>query len=307
MTKNNLLDGRLKIRHLILVTTIAEQGTILRAAEHMHITQPVVTRSLQEIERILGAELFTRGPRGVTPTIYGDVLIEHAYSVIGQITSAGETIARLSRADAGTVTVGTHLAGANILLPKAIAELIKRHPQITVIVREATPDILLSSLLRGELDLTVGRISVVGGSPSTTQIGLYDEPIRLVTRTGHPVLDAELPSLADLQAFPWVLPATQTRLRQEVQKVFADEGLGLPEAYVESSSFLMVRNLLLETDAIAVLPELVVRYDRDLALLETGLPTIQRTVGVTIPSDRRLQPGANLLLQSLRRVARSMS
>jgi DNA-binding transcriptional LysR family regulator len=64
MDVNRLLDGRLKVRRLVLVVTVAEQGSVVGAAERLRVTQPVITRGLRELEQILGVELFD----GVTPT-----------------------------------------------------------------------------------------------------------------------------------------------------------------------------------------------------------------------------------------------
>src|SRR5882724_13388004 len=98
MDADRLLDGRLKLRHLVLVATIAEQGSVVRAAERLRVTQPVVTRGLRELEAILGVELFDRGPRGVTPTIYGSAFLTHAQAVLTQVRQAGQHITELRRA-----------------------------------------------------------------------------------------------------------------------------------------------------------------------------------------------------------------
>jgi DNA-binding transcriptional LysR family regulator len=113
----DLLSGRLKLRHLVLVTAIAEQGSVLRAAEHLHLAQPAVTRGLREVEHLLGVELFVRGPRGVTPTLFGEAFIEHARAVQAELRRAGERIAGLADGDAGTVTVGTLLTATNVPAP----------------------------------------------------------------------------------------------------------------------------------------------------------------------------------------------
>ncbi|MGA0092297.1 MAG: LysR family transcriptional regulator, partial [Candidatus Nanopelagicales bacterium] len=181
-----LLDGRLKLRHLVLATTIADAGSLARAAEQLHITQPVVTRGLQDLEAVLGVPLFERSAQGAVPTIYGTAFIEHARGVIAQIRQAGRALGDLAAADAGTVTVGTHLAGSNVLLPLAIARLKAAHPGVTVIVRESTPDVLQSQLLLGDVDLTVGRLTPA--DPLIEQVQLYVEPIVLVVRADHPVL-----------------------------------------------------------------------------------------------------------------------
>jgi len=304
---DRLLDGRLKLRHLVLVATIAEQGSVVRAAERLRVTQPVVTRGLRELEAILGVELFDRGPRGVSPTIYGAVFVTHAQAVLTQVRQAGQHIAELRAGDAGTVTVGTHLAGSNVLLPRAIARLKRTRPGLRVIVRESTPDMLLADLLVGRLDLTVGRLTPGDDRGRTAQIRLYHEPVRLVTRAGHPALSGvrgqPSPALGELLGYPWVLPVDQTSLRRELEAVFSAQGLPLPADRVECTSMPTLRSLLLDTDAIAALPMLITEDDDRLAMLDTPLRSVSRLVGVTVARNRTPSPGADLLLERLREVA----
>jgi DNA-binding transcriptional LysR family regulator len=299
MDHGRLLDGRLKIRHLILVTEIADAGSVVRAAEAMHVTQPVVTRGLRDVEEILGVSLFERLPRGVTPTPYGELFLEHARAILAQLRSADEQVQLLRTGELGTVVVGTHLAGSNLLLPRAIAALKAEHPRVIVSVREATPDSLQQQLLAGAVDLVVGRLT-----PKTSnrlrQEKLHEEPIRLVARLGHPAHAMDNPALADLTAFPWVIPVAQTALRAEIERAFMDQGVSLPEDRVECTSILTLRQLLVSTDVIAALPMFVATEDAALRLLPTGLSSIRRSVGVTMGTDRPPSPAARLLLRHLR-------
>lgn len=299
MVNDRLLDGRLKIRHLVLVCAIADVGTIVRAAESLHVTQPVVTRGLREVEELLGVPLFERLPRGVTPTEYGRPFIERARSVLAELRIAGEEVRLLQSGQLGTVTVGTHLTGSNLLLPRAIAGLKAEHPRLTVVVREGTPDILQQLLLAGDLDLTVGRLS----SPVPVRLEqerLHQEPIRLVARAGHPVHDSTQTSLADLISYPWIFPLAQTALRAELEAVFFHQGLPLPANRVECTSMLTLRNLLVTTDVIAALPMFIAVDDRELRILPTPLSSIRRSVGVTMPKDRAPSAAATALLAHLR-------
>ena len=299
MGTDRLLDGRLKIRHLVLVTAIADEGTLVRAAESLHITQPVVTRGLREVEDLLGVPLFERLPRGVVPTQYGLAFIERARSVLAELRTAGEEVRLLQSGQLGTVTVGTHLAGSNLLLPRAIAALKAEHPRLTVVVREGTPDTLQQLLLAGDLDLTVGRLSSTV-PVRLEQERLHQEPIRLVARAGHPVHGGSRVSLADLIAYPWIFPVAQTALRAELEAVFFHEGLPLPADRVECTSMLTLRNLLVSTDVIAALPMFIAVDDRELRILPTPLSSIRRSVGVTMPKDRAPSAAAAALLVHLR-------
>ncbi|MFI6520710.1 LysR substrate-binding domain-containing protein [Spirillospora sp. NPDC050679] len=296
----DLLNGRLKLRHLVLVVAIADQGSVLRAAEHLHLAQPAVTRSLREVEHILGVELFTRGPRGVTPTLFGEAFVEHARAVLAELRRAGERITGLADADVGTVTIGTLLAGSNVLLPRAIATLKRDRPGITVIVQEATFDAQVPRLLDGEIDLILGRLNPIQELRGLRQITLYSEPVRLVARRDHPARACAGLTLADLQDYPWVLPLERTALRHELEQVFRAEGLTLPSNLVECTSILTVRTLVRDTDMIAALPDLVARTDEEIAPLPVALEPVRRQVGVTLPDQRSLTPSARLMLDHLR-------
>jgi DNA-binding transcriptional LysR family regulator len=295
-----LLDGRLKLRHLVLVDALAQHRSLVGAAAHLRVTQPVLTRALRDLEQVMGVALYERGPRGVTPTIYGTAFTEHAQAVLAQLNQAGRHVAELADAALGTVAVGTHLAGSNLLLPRAIARLKAQRPNVTVTIREASPDALLAELTAGRLDFVVGRLTGTA-SRGTVAHRLYDEPIRLVARRGHPA--AERTALADLIDYPWVLPGPETALRDELERVFLRHDLALPADRVECTSILTLRHLLAETDMIAALPELIARDDEHLKLLPVSLDPMSHTVGVTRPTGRAASPAARSLLGYLESVA----
>lgn len=297
MRPDALLDGRLKLRHLVLFTAVVENGGVVKAAEHLHLAQPAVTRAIRELESILGVELFERGRRGMTPTAFGDAFADHAEAVLLQLRRAERHVRELHDGDAGTATVGTHLAGSNVLLPRAIANVKAARPRVTVAVREATPDRLLADLLSGEIDMTVGRLTPISDH-RIRQDPLYREPIRLVARTGHPAHSWQDPSLQDLLEYPWIVPVAQTALRQELEDALAARGLPMPQDRIECTSILTMRGLLTDTDVIAVLPLLVAREDQQLALLPTPLEA-EQTVGVTTAAGGTMTPAAQLLLEQL--------
>lgn len=298
MDMPKLLDGRLKLRHLLLVDALTSQGSVVAAAAALHVTQPVATRSLHDIESILGVSLYDRGPRGITPTIFGEAFTAHARAVIAQLTQAGRHVVELADADRGTVVVGTHLAGSNVLLPGAIARLKSERPLLTVVVREGTPEMLLTELQSGRIDLIVGRLTSPTDEMAVRRT-LYAESVELVTRRGHPLADRPGVQLSDLTTFPWILPGVETALRRELEEFFARNSLSLPENRVEATSFLTVRQLLLETDMVAVLPSLIPRDDVRLTTLPITLDPIGHSVGITLSAGRTLSPSASALVDFL--------
>ncbi|MEU6441631.1 LysR substrate-binding domain-containing protein [Streptomyces sp. NPDC047046] len=300
-----LFDGRLKLRHLLLVDALSRQGSVVGAAAELHVTQPAATRSLHEVEEILGVRLFERGPRGVSATVFGEAFTRHARAVLAQLTQAGRHVVELAAADRGTVVVGTHLAGSNILLPRAVAALKRDHPFLTVVVHEGSPEELLLGLEAGRIDLVVGRLTTPSGE-GLLRRPLYDEFVGLVVRAGHPLTGQPDAGLHDTLGFPWILPGPQTALRREVEELFTRRGLELPRNRVEATSFLTVRQLLLETDVVAVLPGSIVRDDGRLVRLPVPLEQVGHRVGLTLPAERTLSPSAQALIQSLEETAGAM-
>ena len=299
---SSLLDGRLKFRHLLLVDAISRHGTLVMAADELLITQPAATRTLRELEQMLGVTLFERHARGLAPTPFSEAFSTHARAVLAQVRQAQRHIDELKDADRGRLVIGTHLAGAVALLPRAVASLKERHPMLTVVVREGLPSMLLAELEAGIVDLIVGRLT----QPSDeifTRIRLHEESIRLVVREDHPLAGTAVHDLTKLSEFPWILPSSETRLRAELETFFTRHGVNLPQNRVETTSYVAVRHLIAHTDAVAALPEDIVEGLPGVEILDVAVDTAARSLGVTVSATRTLTPAAHAMLTTLRELA----
>jgi DNA-binding transcriptional LysR family regulator len=307
MDRLRLLDGRLKVRHLVLVDALTCHGSVKCAAAALHIAQPVATRTLQELEAILGVPLYERGPRGVTPTIIGDAFTGHARAVLAQLSQAGRQVTeladpKLADPHRGTVVVGTYPAESYMPLCKAIAALKGQRPLLTVIVRESSAEALSVELQAGRIDLIVGRFT----SPTTEseiRTPLYDESFKICTRAQHPLALRRRMAFTDLGDYPWIIPGTETALRSEIEQLFARHAMPLPQNRIEASSYLIVCQLLVESDFIAVLPSPVERYGPGLRALPILFEPLGRhSVGITTAAGRALSPCAKALIQRLQAI-----
>ncbi|CAB4936480.1 MAG: LysR family transcriptional regulator [Actinobacteria bacterium] len=307
MTSSRLLDGRLKIRHLILAVAVADHGTILRAAEHLRVTQPAVSRGLHELEEILQARLFERGPRGVRSTPAGDVFLEHARAVVAQLILAGERVKDVSSGTVGTVTVGTTLAGTNRLLPMAVESFKREYPRAGVVIHEATPDSLGVQVLGGSVDLVVGRITAEAQDPRIERVSLYREQIRVVVARDHAAASLSVPTLESLVDCSWIMPVAQTSLRGELERAFEAHGIQTPHNRIECTSILTLRTLIADYGYVGVLPELVARDDERLVMLPIRLEGVSRTVGFSRLRSLPATPVASAFITALRKAGQVIS
>ena len=304
------MTHRLRLRHLELIAAIHDHGGILKASQHLNLTQPAVTKSLQDIEETVGLQLFVRSSRGLQPTHYGDIFVRHAKAVLAQLRHSAEELQNLSQGFGGHVTVGTLLAASTVLLPQAIIEMKRERPTVAVTVFDGTYDVLLPRLRMGDLDLVVGRLP--DGPPDESLIyeELYSEPSVLVVRREHPLAQAGKLQLKDLVEQAWLLPVPESYLRRQVERVFAEADLSLPKNSIESVSALTNRALLAGSDLIGVMPYHVVRGDvrqGTLVTLPTPLPGTRSPVGVIMRAPGDVRPSAAALLEKLRETGRQIA
>lgn len=297
------ITQKFRLRHVELIAEVYECGSILKAAKRLNLTQPAVTKTVKNVETVLNLSLFERTNRGLHPTVYGEIFARHAKIVLAQLRHAAEEMENMRAGYGGRVSVGTLLAASVSLLPEAVTALKRERPTVTVTVAEGTYDLLIPSLMAGDLDIIVGRLPESGRSSRLVYEEFYVEPICLVTRGSHPL--ARLPEV-ELQALvdePWILPSPGTALRQQVEKAFVDARLPLPGNIIESVSILTNRALLRKSDCIGVLPYHVAQDDVEhglLAILPASLKSMETAVGAITRASISVAPATAALLDCLR-------
>src|SRR5438093_11784394 len=139
----------LELRHLIALKAIAEQGTFGRAATSLGYTQSAVSQQIAMLERIVGQRLIDRpgGPRPVSLTEAGELLLRHADAIAARLQAAQADLAALDAGDAGPLLVGTYQSVGMRILPNLLREFGAQWPQVEVLLRESADDAELGQLI----------------------------------------------------------------------------------------------------------------------------------------------------------------
>jgi len=260
--------SRLRLRHLQLLYLLGENGSLRRAAEAMALTQPAVTKALQELEDLLGEKLFQRTSRGLLPNALGEAAIRHARVVFADVDSLHGELAALHAGNLGKVRIGAMGSLAGNLIPRAIGALQRGHPGLEIFVAIDTSDVLLAALERGELDLLVARIPF-GWSQEALEFEPFgEERIEIVARREHPAFLAETLSLADLGRYPWVVQPHPTPLREVFNQIFREAQLPAPHTLVETASTTLTFSMVQQSDMIALMPRSLLAFYRRIGMLE---------------------------------------
>src|SRR6201987_3036870 len=238
------IERKFRLRHVELIAELYDCRSIVKAARRLNLTQPTLTKALQDVETTLGLPLFERTNRGLAPTPYGEIFARHAKIVLAQLRRAAEELDSLRAGYSGKVTVGTLLAAAASILPDAIAMLKKERPGVAISVVVGTYDILVPSLLVGDLDMVLGRLPEEGRTRALLYEEFYAEPVCLVVRRGHPLTRRRRLGLRDLVNEAWLLPLPETALRRQIERAFLEVNAPMPRNVIESVSILTNRVLL---------------------------------------------------------------
>src|SRR3954451_22769153 len=196
----------LELRHLVALKAIAEEGTFGRAARRLGYTQSAISQQIAMLERIVGQKLIARpgGPRPVSLTEAGELLLRHADAIAARLQAAQADLAALDAGDAGPLRIGTYQSVGAKVLPQLLREFTAQWPQVDVTLQESADDRELLHLVeRGELDLSFVVLPLDPGPYEVAE--LFRDDYVLVVPAGSPLAArGRAPSLRELVDQPLI-------------------------------------------------------------------------------------------------------
>ncbi len=306
MAADRILRSNLKLKHLQLLVALDQFRHLGRASESLSLTQPAVSKTLAEIERLFGLPLFVRSTRGTEPTDYGHALVRFARSVLADFERTREEIAAVGSGAAGRVRVGAMVVATPVLLARAIDLLKAGSAQTTVLVEEGDLTRLLPRLRLGELDLLVARLEPGYAAPDLQTEAFYDEPMCIVCDPQHALARRRKVGWADLARQPWVMPPPWASSRIKLDQQFYKHQLNPPVDVVETASFLVTLNNLQARSAMGFWARSVATHYQQQGLvrvLPIAVAIDLPPVGLITLRGRLRTPACELMVTCLRQAA----
>ena len=240
------------LKELNYVVTVANEGSISRAAEKLFMSQSSLSQAIHVLEHDLGTSVFIRTTRGVRPTAAGDAFISHAKQILQQYREACSEAADIENLNGGTVIFGISTYRGTYLLPPVLKRFRALYPKVHVEICEMDSIDLENQLLEGLLDL-----ALIAAPPVRMKHGvspLMRDEIMIVTTADHPVMkyardsDSE-PGLSwidlkDTAAFEYILGPPNTvlgRIARQALRASEVEPLGLDTSLSASFAAAMAR------------------------------------------------------------------
>jgi DNA-binding transcriptional LysR family regulator len=287
------------LRQLSALVAVADEGSFSAAAASLHTVQSNVSTHIARLERELGSVLVDRSAGRLTEE--GEAVANRARRIKAELEALVADVAALHDVVSGTVRVGVIGTTARWLVPRVLQAMAKTHPQVQLVVVEATSTSLEPRLAGGQLDLAVVNFPVP--APDLTTEALFDEDLVLVVSSNHPLAVHDHVNLKDLDGLELLMAAPNTAYRRELDAATDAIGITLiPKAQLDGVR--LMASLTFEGHGPAIVPATAIPEWLPQGLWKPirvdGLP--RRTVGIA--QRRRGLPAApaRALIEVLRDV-----
>lgn len=302
------IDPRIKLRHLSCFWEVARHKSVVAGADALHISQPAASKTIKELEDILGGALFDRSHRNLILSPLGDTFFRYAATALAALRQ-GITAVRGADEDP-ILRVGALPTVSAGILPKAVLALLQDYPNHRCRIITGPNDYLLHQLRTAEVDLVIGRMVQPELMLGLGFEHLYFERVVMAVRPDHPLLARAPFALRDIQAYQVLMPTPDAVIRTRVDQLLLAHGVSALRNGVETVSNTFGRSFVRQSDAIWLISEGVVAQDvaeGQLALLPVDMGETLGPVGFTTRSALAPTLSASLFMQAVRKVAAGLN
>ena len=293
----------------MLILSINKHGTLRGAADEMAMSQPAATKMLQELEESLQMKLFSRAGRNLKFNDAGRRVLDYFEGIEGTLSALHREIQEIEKGHLGKLIIGSIMAASPAILSKAIIKIKEEFPLLNIEIIVDTSDRLTESLEKGEMDLAIGRIPQ--SSTHTFNFDpLAEENLSIVCRAEHPLTNVENIQLRDINQYPWILQPHGSPMRDVIESELKIKQVPIQPAPLETSSILTTKNLLLQSDMVAVIPQDIANiYSRFkiLAILDYTISTKLNPYGIITTNYRPQSKFSKTMVHYLKMYSQSSS
>ncbi len=299
-----------QFRHVV---ALAEHRHFGRAADAVNITQAALTQSIQKIEALCGVQLFERRYGDVTPTAYGEVVVETALAAISKVHHMHRQIKLMQKLAAGRLIIGCDPYFAEPIVTPALIRLLNHYPNLEFTLELGGWEMMQERLIARELDVYIG----FAYESMDTRIAIENHtlpPLIVFGRSGHDIMRVERVTAHDVFQYPIVVPKASLWLRQRLETTVshlseADEPKRLP-AYLLTTDFGIIRQVVRNSDALAAILKRSLEAELAAGIFaRVPLQEINFDISLVIATVARhsVTPAAEALLNEVRKEIASVA
>lgn len=305
------VSQRIKLRQLNVFIAVVECGSMAKAAAHLAISQPVISKMIASLEQTLGFPLLERSRLGVEPTHFGKALFKRSIALCNDLRSSVDELKSLADPAVGELRIGSTEPVMAGLLPAIVDRLSRQYPRLALHIIEGEPPELQDRHLRNhDIDLMIGRLpSPTPAADTEVQVLLHESGV-VVAGLRNPWVRRRKIRLAELVKERWCLPPRDSFPGRWIANAFHASGLEVPRASVTVYSILMQSALLSSGRFLSFLPATMLHFSNkrlSMKVLPVEMPVQMWPIGIVSLKGRTPNPAQGLLIDCAREVAKPLA
>ena len=286
--------------------TVAECGSMIKAAERLACSRPVVSRAIAELEATFGVPLLDRTARGIELTQYGLALLARSAAVFDELRQSVIEIETLADPNAGELRLGCLEPLMAGLVSAAIAQLSQKYPRLVFRTETGNATSQLRFLRERKCEVVVTRQLPPPSEPDMREEALFHEKLAIVVGPGGKWPCTDRIALADIVDEAWILAPHEVEPGSPIYEGFRSAALKVPRVNIFSYS-LSLRYTLLQTGRfVTAVPRSALHFGPRMPGMRTlpiELPAWHRPTVIMTLKDRSLSPVAKLFIATVRELA----
>lgn len=240
------------ITQLRALLAVAENKSYSAAGRSIGVSQSSLYRASKELEASLDVVLFEKTSLGISISKVGLGLLKATKLAFKEIQQGLEEISSEQLAGAGRIVIGSMPLARTCLLPETINDFSYINDDFNIKVVEGDYSDLLYHLRNGEIDVLIGALRFPPPAVDIRQETLFDSSNNIIARTDHPLTKVDDLTMDILAEQSWVVPGEHTPARRMFNEFFSDTE-SYPQKLIETSSQILVREILLGSNKLAIL------------------------------------------------------
>ena len=249
----------MRLQRIEQFIAVVDAGSIRGAARLLGMSQPALSRALQQLEEELGVQLMNRSGRGASLTPAGGAFLARARVAEAELRKAADEARSTGDDGSGLLALGMSPVGASLLLPELFITLRQTRPKARIRILETTPSALLPLVRDEVMDLAVTQRTRINLDAGLDYRPLAEINMRIAVRRGHPLLALRKVHLTDLASASWLYMTAHESSDDIVSRSFIAANLPVPLPAVHCGSYFIALDLIAATDMVGVLPPALLR------------------------------------------------
>ena len=289
---------RLDPRMLRQFLAVCREGTISGAAKAEHVSQPSISMAMTQLERVLDVKLFQRSSKGMVLTSAGKALKLKAMSVENLLQTAQYEIRLLADQINGPLHIGGTPGALSSVMSQVLGSFCEHYPTFNLQLTECDEDSAHHLLKTYKLDIAILTTGMASPPEEFCEETLFSDGFSLVVGQANSHLPNEV-KLESLCTMRWLMPDKIGGFRHQLNALFLAHYASLPKNIVVSDSVLATKQILINTDYIALLPTELVKTELECGLLraiDVVNVTANRKVGLLWLAERQMSPFAQAFI-----------